>query len=415
LVSSVQDYAFFMLDPQGRVATWNDGAAIIKGYNAGEIIGQHFSTFFLEEDRKSGRAAAALETAAKLGRVEMEGWRVRKDGSRFWADAITSAIRDDQGRLLGFSEVARDLTERRQAEEKIQQSQARLAAILDGSPSVIFVKDTEGRYTLVNRRFEESFQMKREQVLGKTDLDLFRSEIAQKLREHDAKVIEAGRAMEFEEVMPQQGGFHTYLAAQVPLLGADNKPYALCGVLTDITERKESEQEIQRLNRALQDRVIDRSVQLMQADDQLKIERANRQGAEQREREALSSLGEVMRTSPAPIWIYDLESLALLEVNAAAAALHGIAPADISRSRMSDLYPQEDFSDLGKAVKNGAVTREHPKILRHQAKDGSVITLGILARPVEWNDRSAVLVVVISEAEGQPVRDVSNVLETAGS
>ena len=170
MIASVKDYAFFMLDPQGRVATWNDGAALIKGYSAAEILGQVFSTFFVEEDRKAGKPESVLVQAAKQGRVEVEGWRVRKDGSRFWANAITSAIRDEAGQLLGYSEVARDLTERKLAEEKIQQSQSRLAAILDGSPSAIFVKDPDGRYTLVNRRFEDAFHMKREDILGKTDV-----------------------------------------------------------------------------------------------------------------------------------------------------------------------------------------------------------------------------------------------------
>ena len=157
MIASVKDYAFYMLDDQGRIATWNNGAAIIKGYEAGEVIGLPFSTFFSREDQKAGKPKLLLEKAAKEGRVEDEGWRVRKGGARFWADAITSAILDDRGLLLGFSEVTRDLTEHKLAEERVRQTQSRFAAILDGSPSAIFVKDPEGRYDLVNRRFEESF------------------------------------------------------------------------------------------------------------------------------------------------------------------------------------------------------------------------------------------------------------------
>jgi PAS domain S-box-containing protein len=415
MIASIKDYAFFMLDPQGRVATWNDGAAIIKGYDAEEIIGQPFSTFFLDEDRKLGKPEAALDEAAKHGRAEMEGWRVRKDGSRFWTDAITSAIRDHRGLLLGYSEVARDLTERKLAEEEIHQSQSRLAAVLDGSPSVIFVKDPEGRYTLVNRRFEDSFQMQREQVLGKTDQEIFRIETAQKFSEHDAKALEAGKALEFEEVIPQKGAIHTYLSARVPLLGEDGQPYALCGVLTDITERKESEQEIQRLNRALQDRVIDRSVQLMQAADELKIERGQRQGAEERERAAHASLREVMRSSPVPMWTYDLETLALLEVNSAAVALHGITRDEVPHVRMSDLYPVEEIAELEREVNRRGTPSEDPRICRHRAKDGRMIAIGVLARRVDWEGRNAALVVVVSETESARLRDISTALEAAGS
>lgn len=415
MIASVKDYALFMLDPQGRVATWNDGAAIIKGYTAGEIMGRPFSTFFTEEDGNAGKPAWVLENAAKQGRTETEGWRVRKDGSRFWTDAITSAIRDEDGRLLGFSEVARDLTERQGAEEKIRQSQSRLAAILDGSPSVIFVKDPDGRYTLVNRRFEDALRMGREQVLGKTDLDLFPMATAQKLREHDAKSLQAGSALEFEEVIPQKDGMHTYLSARVPLLGEDNKPYAVCGVSTDITHRKESEQEIERLNRALQDRVIDRSVELMQVVDALKIERAQRQGAEEREREVRERLREVMHRSPFPMWTYDLETFTLLDVNAAACALHRSSPEGLLHTRMTDLYPPEDVFKLGKEVESGGVPEETPKVWRHRAKDGRLVPVSVLARRVEWEGRNAALVVVVTESQGHRLRDITKALESAGS
>ncbi len=415
LIASVKDYAFFMLDPDGRVATWNEGAAIVKGYDASEIIGQQFSTFFPEEERSAGRPENALSLAAKQGSVEMEGWRIRKDGSRFWADAITSAIRDGKGRLLGFSEVTRDLTERRQAEDELHQSESRLAAILDGSPSIIFVKDTDGRYTLVNRRFEDSFQMKREQVLGKTDQDLFRGETGRKLREHDARALEAGKAVEFEEAIPQKGAIHTYLSARVPLMSDDGKPYALCGVLTEITERKESEQEIQRLNRALQDRVIDRSVQLMQSADELKIERGQREGAEEREREARSSLREVMQSSPVPMWTYDLKTLALLEINNAAILLHGASREESSKLRMSELYSAADVSGLEQDINRDGVFPDSPRICHLETRDGRGISVGLLARRIEWDGRKAVLVLAVSETEGHRFRDISTALEAAGT
>jgi PAS domain S-box-containing protein len=112
MVEAVRDYAIFMLDPEGRIVTWNQGAERIKGYSASEIIGQHFSKFYPEEDLQAGKPAAELETALLDGRVEDEGWRVRKDGSRFWATVVITAIRDDAGTLIGFSKVTKDNTER---------------------------------------------------------------------------------------------------------------------------------------------------------------------------------------------------------------------------------------------------------------------------------------------------------------
>ncbi len=119
-IEAVQDYAIFMLDPDGRIRDWNNGARRIKGYDSAEIVGKHFSCFYPEEDLRTGKPAWELEVAAKEGRFEDEGWRVRKDGSRFWANVIITAIRDDGGKLIGFGKVTRDFTERMQMERTLQ-------------------------------------------------------------------------------------------------------------------------------------------------------------------------------------------------------------------------------------------------------------------------------------------------------
>ncbi|MFC4120820.1 PAS domain-containing sensor histidine kinase [Nonomuraea zeae] len=113
LVQSIRDYAIFMLDPRGRIVSWNAGAQRIKGYTAEEIIGTHFSVFYPPEDTGSGKPDKELEIAADAGRWEEEGWRVRKDGTRFWASVVITALYDGSGELLGFGKVTRDLTERR--------------------------------------------------------------------------------------------------------------------------------------------------------------------------------------------------------------------------------------------------------------------------------------------------------------
>ena len=126
LVQNVTDYAIFMLDTEGRVANWNAGAARIKGYAAAEIVGQHFSSFYTPEDVERGLPAAVLETVRREGRFEAEGWRVRKDGSRFWANVVIDAVRDDNGVLVGFAKVTRDLTERREAQLELERSREQL-------------------------------------------------------------------------------------------------------------------------------------------------------------------------------------------------------------------------------------------------------------------------------------------------
>ncbi len=145
LVDSVKDYAIILVDPQGNVCSWNEGAHRIKGYTASEILGKHLSVFYTPEDVRSGKTEKELATAAKEGRFEDEGWRVRKDGSRFWANVVITALYNEDGNLRGFAKVTRDMTERKQAEEALAQKAAsealsrRAQEILDISTPVVQV------------------------------------------------------------------------------------------------------------------------------------------------------------------------------------------------------------------------------------------------------------------------------------
>src|SRR4030095_1628031 len=122
LVQGVSDYAIYLLDLEGKVTNWNLGAQRIKGYFANEIVGQHFSRFYTDEDRAAGIPQTALETARRDGRFEKEGWRIRKDGSRFWAHVVIDAIRDDDGNTIGYAKITRDITERKKHEEELERA-----------------------------------------------------------------------------------------------------------------------------------------------------------------------------------------------------------------------------------------------------------------------------------------------------
>ncbi len=126
LVQGVRDYAIYMLDPGGRISNWNTGAEAIKGYTADEIVGAHFSRFYTEEDRARSEPERALDTALSAGKYEMEAWRVRKDGTRFWASVVIDPIHDEEGRLLGYAKITRDMTERRRAQEELEEARAAL-------------------------------------------------------------------------------------------------------------------------------------------------------------------------------------------------------------------------------------------------------------------------------------------------
>src|SRR5215475_1097513 len=131
LVQEVKDYAIFMLDPKGRILSWNAGAQRLKGYRPEEIIGQHFSVFYEKKDIANNKPRRELEIAATEGRVEDEGWRVRKDGTRFWADVVVTAIRGDGDALIGFLKVTRDLSERKAAEDRVRRSEQQFRLLVD--------------------------------------------------------------------------------------------------------------------------------------------------------------------------------------------------------------------------------------------------------------------------------------------
>ena len=427
LVQSVTDYAIFLLDSGGRVISWNDGAERIKGYSAGEIVGRSIALFYPPEDRDAGKPEQGLRCAEREGRFRTEGWRVRKDGSRFWADVLITALRDARGGLRGFAKVTRDMTarhrereneqrvaamlerhrglaelsllalgetgvepvleravaltrdllqaefvrvlellpggdalklvagtgwkpgmvgsatvplransilsytlysselapdaanqprraaviedlasedrfprtgmlhehgivsgisvmipgrrtpygvlgahsaarrrfmpgdaeflqavanvvsaavQRQRAHEQVQASEARLVAFADHSPAVMFLKDREGRYRLVNEQFLQRFGLRRDQVIGRTDLELFPRDQALRFAANDAEVLSRGMPLQFEESARYIEGERVSVVAKFPLPDASGAVIGVGGIATDITERKRAEQAL---------------------------------------------------------------------------------------------------------------------------------------------------------------------------
>jgi PAS domain S-box-containing protein len=169
IVDQVQDYAIFMLDPSGHVVTWNAGAQRLKGYSATEIVGRHFSTFYPAEANARQWPQRELEEATRLGRFEDEGWRVRKDGSMFWANVIITALRASDGALRGFSKVTRDLSERRRGELALRESEERFRVLLEGVEDyAIVLLDAEGRIESWNSGAQRIFGHPSADVAGCT-------------------------------------------------------------------------------------------------------------------------------------------------------------------------------------------------------------------------------------------------------
>lgn len=166
LVDAITDYAIYMLNPEGLVASWNSGARRFKGYEEAEILGSHFSRFYTEEDRARNLPQLALETAASQGRFEQEGWRIRKGGSRFWASVVIDPIYD-QGKLVGFAKITRDLTERRMTQERLRSSEQQFQLLVNSvSDYAIYMLDPSGRVNSWNAGAQRIKGYQREEIIG---------------------------------------------------------------------------------------------------------------------------------------------------------------------------------------------------------------------------------------------------------
>jgi PAS domain S-box-containing protein len=167
LVQSIVDYAIYMLDPSGIVTSWNAGAERIKGFQTHEVVGKHFSTFYTPEDREAGMPANVLETARREGRYAGEGWRVRKDGSRFWANVVVDRINDDTGKLIGFAKITRDMTETRATQQALLEAERRFRILVQGvTDYAIFMLDPQGLVTNWNAGAQRIKGYKPEEIIG---------------------------------------------------------------------------------------------------------------------------------------------------------------------------------------------------------------------------------------------------------
>jgi PAS domain S-box-containing protein len=216
LVEGVKDYAIFMLDPQGKIASWNAGAERINGYRTDEILGQHFSCFYTQEDIQQGKPEEELRVATAVGRFEDEGWRIRKDGSRFWANPIVTALWDEAGQLRGFSKVTCDVTERKQAQEKLQQTTSLQKAILNSANYTIISTTTDGTILTFNAAAERSLGYAASEVVGKTTPAII----------HDPEeVVQRAQELSQELGVPIEPGFEVFVA-KARLGGSDEREWS---------------------------------------------------------------------------------------------------------------------------------------------------------------------------------------------
>jgi len=254
LVEAVTDYAIYMLDPTGVVTSWNAGAQRFKGYTADEIIGEHFSRFYTEEDQARGLPATVLGIAAREGKFETEGWRVRKDGSRFWAHVVIDPIRDSDGELTGFAKVTRDLTERKQTQEALRRSEEQFRLLIQGvTDYAIYLLSPEGIITNWNAGAQRIKGYLPDEIVGKhfsqfyTDEDRLAGLPQQAL---ETAVREGRFEKEGWRVRKDGTRFWSHVIID-PVRSDSGELLGFAKITRDITERKQTQESLERAREAL--------------------------------------------------------------------------------------------------------------------------------------------------------------------
>jgi PAS domain S-box-containing protein len=263
MVDAVTDYAIFLLDPTGHILTWNRGAQRLKGYTPDEVIGRHFSIFYPEEEQRRGHPDDELRQAVEKGRYEEEGWRLRKDGSRFWANVVITALFDDDGHHVGFTKVTRDFTERRAAEEQLRLSEERFRLLVDSVRDyAIYMLDPEGHVVSWNAGAERLKGYEAEEIVGK-HFSIFYPPEARESGHPERELrtaLECGRYEEENWRVRKDGTRIWANVVLTPIRDRDDRLLGFAKVTRDLSERRKLEEEreaaferLQRSNKDLQE------------------------------------------------------------------------------------------------------------------------------------------------------------------
>jgi PAS domain S-box-containing protein len=285
LVEAARDYALFVLDPGGHIVTWNPGAERIKGYRAEEIIGRHFSAFYPPEDVAADKPGWELRVAEAEGRVEDEGWRLRKDGARFWANVVITALRDAEGRLVGFSKITRDLTERKAAEEALRRSEERYRLLVESVKDyAIYLLDPAGHVVTWNAGAERIKGYRAEEIIGRHFSAFYPPEdVAADKPGWELRVAEAEDRVEDEGWRLRKDGARFWANVVLTALrDPDGRLVGFAKVTRDLTERVQAEQQARELAAA-------------------RAARAEAEAASRRKDEFLSMLAHELRNPLAPV------------------------------------------------------------------------------------------------------------------
>ena len=254
LVEAIRDYAIYMLSPQGIVTSWNRGATQFKGYQPHEIIGQHFSVFYTEEDKKSGLPQRALETAEREGAFEIEGWRVRKGGTRFWAHVVIDPVRSQTGELVGFAKITRDLTERKDAADALRRSEEQFRILVQGvTDYAIYMLDPQGHITNWNVGAERLKGYKPDEIIGESFARFYsEEERAKGIPYNNLRIAEREGQFEKEGWRIRKDGSQFWANVVIdPVRDEAGNLIGFAKITRDFTERRQGQLALEKAREAL--------------------------------------------------------------------------------------------------------------------------------------------------------------------
>jgi PAS domain S-box-containing protein len=279
LVENAKDYAIIILDMDGHVMTWNRGAENIKGYKSEEIIGKHFSVFYTQEDIEKGIPEKNLQNVKATGHFEDEGWRVRKDGSHFWANVIFTSLKNPKGKIVGIGKLTHDMTRRRRNEEEISRLNAELKKQLRESKTevvdykhaldesaIVAITDQKGIITHVNDNFCKISKYSREELLGQDHRIINSGYHSKEFIRNLWVTIANGKTWRGElRNQAKDGTYYWVDTTIVPFLNEKGKPHQYLSIRSDITKRKLAEEQIIRINQELEKKITERTLELTEA------------------------------------------------------------------------------------------------------------------------------------------------------
>jgi PAS domain S-box-containing protein len=367
LVEGVEDYAIFVLDPEGRVASWNAGAKRTNGYDEEEITGEHFSVVYTDEDSQKGHPEEELRVATSEGRYQEEGLRVRKDGSRFWASVLITALRDEEGNLRGFSKIIRDITERKRAEDELKANEQQFRTLIQNSSDVITVIDADGTIRYVSPGVERLMGYHPEELVGKSVYYYVEPEKFEEAQTRFAELwSRPGVHPPFEFKVPHKDGTRRYSEFIVNNLLDDPSVRGVVVNQRDVTERREAEEKL-------------------------------------RESEALYR--SVVEQAAEKIFLVDAETKRVVEANAALSLSLGYAPEELEQLTLYDIVAHDRESidrNTLRILEGYGFTSER----RYRRKDGSLIDVEVNASAISYGGREVMCIVAHDITERKRTEEV---------